>query len=164
MKSISFARTPDVCPLTILPVANVPDDTFITALGGVATPLVSVPGTASNIPLTLNTSETPSDISLWSNAVPKNGLSECASFLLYLTARNSLNDFVFATGFVTLTVHDALITAPLSADAPTTTVLLVVPDIDKLPLGLSECAVSVGNNSSPSVIVGLPDACFKTEN
>ncbi len=70
MKSISFARTPDVCPLMILPVANVPDDTFITALGGVATPLVSVPGTASNIPLTLNTSATPSDNSLWSYAVP----------------------------------------------------------------------------------------------
>ena len=65
---------------------------------------------------------------------------------------------------MTLTVHDALIVAPLSAAAPTTTVLLVEPDIDKLPLGLSECAVSVGNNNSPAVIVGLPDACFKTVN
>ena len=34
MKSISFARTPDVCPLMILPVANVPDDTLNTAFGG----------------------------------------------------------------------------------------------------------------------------------
>ena len=66
---------------------------------------------------------------------------------------------------MTLTVHDALIVAPLSAAAPTTTVLLVEPDIDKLPLGLSECAVSVGNNNSPLVIVLLPDEdCLTTLN
>ena len=95
-KLISFARTPDVCPLITLPTANVPDDTFNTAFGGVAVPFdCAVPGTASNIPLTLNTSETPNDISLLSYAVPKNGLSECASFLLNLTARNSLRPFVF---------------------------------------------------------------------
>ena len=55
MKSISFARTPDVCPLMILPVANVPDDTFITALGGVATGSI-------NAQLAANTTGIVSDI------------------------------------------------------------------------------------------------------
>ena len=92
-------------------------------------------------------------------------MSECESLLLYLIARNSLNAFVFATGLDILTVHDALIIAPASFASPTVTVLLDVPDIDKLPLGLSECVVSVGNNNSPLVIVLLPDVdCLTTLN
>ena len=53
--SISFARTPVVCPFIMLPAPNVPDDTFNTAFGGVATSTLSevsvvvVPGTASNM-------------------------------------------------------------------------------------------------------------------
>ena len=152
-----------------MPTAKLPESTFNTTLGGVAVPFdCAVPGTASNIPLTLNTSETPNDISLWSYAVPNNGLSECASFLLYLTARNSLRPFAFlrfSTLLLILTVHVALITAPWSADVPTVTSALVPNDtFISAPLGLSECAVSVGNNNSPAVIVGLPDACFKTVN
>ena len=58
-------------------------------------------------------------------------MSECESLLLYLTERNSLNAFVFATGLDILTVHDALIIAPASFASPTVTVLLDVPDIDK---------------------------------
>ena len=74
--SISFARTPVVCPFIMLPALNVPDDTLNTAFGGVATSTLSevsvvvVPGTASNIPLILNISETPKLISSWSYAVP----------------------------------------------------------------------------------------------
>ena len=71
-QSISLARTPVVCPLSMFPVVTTPPTvvTVTTAFGGVATPLVSVPGTASNIPLTLNTSDTPRDNSLWSYALP----------------------------------------------------------------------------------------------
>jgi len=56
----------------MFPVVTTPPTvvTVTTAFGGVATPLVSVPGTASNIPLTLNTSDTPRDNSLWSYALP----------------------------------------------------------------------------------------------
>ena len=54
-------------PVLKEPVSGV---TVIFAFGGVALPLVSVPGTASYIPLILNTSETPNDISSWSYAVP----------------------------------------------------------------------------------------------